>query len=42
IGQHIPDYLLMLLFGIVQYMILIMMKDVSDVQKVEISDTSAS
>lgn len=32
IQEHIPAYLLMLLFGAVQYMLLIMFKDVNDVE----------
>ena len=34
IQDHIPAYLLMLLFGVIQYMLLIMFKDVSDVEQI--------
>ena len=36
IGEHISAYLMMLLFGVVQYMLLIMFKDVGDVEKVSL------
>ena len=32
IGEHLPAYAMMALFGIVQYMLLIMFKDVSDIE----------
>jgi uncharacterized membrane protein len=34
IQDHVPAYLLMLLFGAIQYMLLIMFKDVSDVEQI--------
>lgn len=37
VQEHIPAYLMMLLFGAVQYMLLIMFKDVNDVERVTIS-----
>lgn len=32
IGEHLPAYAMMALFGIVQYMLLIMFKDISDIE----------
>ena len=34
IQDHIPAYLMMMLFGVVQYMLLIMFKDVNDVEEI--------
>src|SRR4030095_15839712 len=34
IQDHVPAYLMMLLFGVVQYMLLIMFKDVNDVENI--------
>lgn len=32
IGEHLPAYYMMILFGIIQYMLLVMMKDVNDIE----------
>lgn len=34
VGQHWPAYLMMALFGVIQYLLLIMFKDVSDIEPV--------
>jgi len=34
VQDHIPAYLMMMLFGVVQYMLLIMFKDVNDVEEI--------
>jgi len=34
IQDNIPVYLMMMLFGVVQYMLLIMFKDVNDVEEI--------
>ncbi len=36
IGDHLPNYAMMILFGIVQYTLLIMMKDIQDIEAAQI------
>lgn len=36
VGEHLPAYYMMILFGIIQYMLLVMMKDVNDIEGSEL------